>query len=444
MPIFAKAFLFVALLAGLKSYGDLEIRLPVVKTTLNNGLTVLLLQDSTVPMVSYHTWFKVGSRDESEGLTGAAHMLEHMMFKGSKKYAGNEFDKILHANGIVNNAFTTHDYTGFFEDLPPSKLELIMQIESDRMVNLLLRPEDLVSEKEVVKEERRWRVDNSPMGLMRELTFATIFKVHPYRWPVIGTMKDISNYTVEKLRSFYSKYYVPNNAVLVIVGDIQIQETQKLVEKYYGSIPKKDFVRNKYLMEPTQTVQYNAVLRQDVQAQSFSIAYQSVPQSHVDMYALDLAAQILGNGPSSRLYKRLVYSKQVATSAYSFHDNLADHGVFVVGVNLKPGVDPSESIEIAYNEMWRLRNRVVTEKELKKAKILSMKSLVNNLRTIDGKARALAMSEILTGSYENLLKDLAKYNKVTAQDILRVSQKYFNQEQRTITILEPRKKEVSQ
>ncbi|HWU44844.1 MAG TPA: pitrilysin family protein, partial [Bdellovibrio sp.] len=172
------------------SNADMKISLPVTKFTLENGLTVLLLEDHTVPMVSYHTWYRVGSRDESPGVTGAAHMLEHMMFKGAKKYDGKAFDRIFHENGIVNNAFTTNDYTGFYENLPSSKLELVMDMEVDRMTSLLLNPDDLKSEKEVVKQERGWRVDNNPMGLVRELMMSTVFKANPYHWPVIGYMED--------------------------------------------------------------------------------------------------------------------------------------------------------------------------------------------------------------------------------------------------------------
>ncbi len=430
-----------AVLAPQASGNALKINLNVVKYQLKNGLTVLLHVDSSVPMISFHTWYKVGSRDETEGATGAAHMLEHMMFKGSKKYSNKDFDRILHENGITNNAFTTYDYTGFYENLPSSKLELMMQLEVDRMSNLLLRPEDLLSEREVVKEERRWRIDNNPMGLLRELAMSTVFHQHPYRWPVIGTMKDISQYDIATLKKFHEVYYVPNNAVLVLAGDFKINEAKALIDKYYGPLQARPLPERNYKKEPPQTVQYNANLRQDVQGYSFTVAYQSVPASDPEMYALDLAAQILGSGNSSRLYKRLVYTKKIATSAYSWHSNMIDHGVFSIGVNLKPGIEMKEALDIAYNEIYKLRTAPVTAKELQKAKTQAIKSLVDSLTTIDGKARMLASSEISTGSYENLFTDLEKYNQVTEQDILKVSQKYFNQTQRSIVVLEPKKKE---
>jgi zinc protease len=422
---------------------SLKINFPVVKYKLKNGLTVLLHEDHTVPLISYHTWYKVGSRDEAPGITGSAHMLEHMMFKGSKNYPGKSFDHILHENGIVNNAFTSDDYTGFYESLPSSKLEMMMAIEVDRMSNLNLSPEDLQSEREVVKEERRWRVDNNPMGVLMETVMATVFKKANYRWPVIGHMKDISDYKIETLRQFHSTYYVPNNAVLVLAGDFKISEAKKLIEKYYAPLPMKTVPERSYVKEPDQTTQRNAIVRREVQARSVNVAFKGTENAHDDMYALDLASSILGNGTSSRLYKRLVYQKQTATSAYAYHSAMQSDGVFAVGINLKPGMEVEPNLEIVYQEIWKMRNKPVTEQELASAKTQVMKGLVDGLTTIDGKARALAVNEITTGSYENLFKDLDRYNAVTSEQVKNVANKYLNQTQRSVVILEPRVKVVA-
>ncbi len=419
---------------------DFKISLPVTKFKLENGLTVLLLEDHSVPIISYHTWYKVGSRDEVEGVTGAAHMLEHMMFKGAKKYSGKQFDQLMNENGVQHNAFTTFDYTGFYQNLPSSKLEMIMDIELDRMSSLTLNPKELLSERDVVKEERRWRVDNNPRGILFETTMSNVFKTHPYKWPVIGTMKDISNYNVETLRKFYNEYYVPNNAVLVIAGDFKTAAVKKLVEKYYGQLKFKDVPVVTTPKEPSQTVQKNAFIRQEVQSISVDIAFQGYPQGSEDMYALDLASYILGAGSSSRLHKRLVYLSQIATAAQAYHFSLKDHGLFNIGVSLKPGQTQEKALELVYNEIFKLRTQKVTELELKKAKTLAMKSFVDGLMTIDEKARALAATEIVTGSYENLYTDLEKYNKVTVEDIQRVSAKMLNTNQRSIIVLEPKAK----
>lgn len=430
----------IGAIKGWTDSSDLKISLPVTKFVLKNGLTVLLLEDHTVPMISYHTWYRVGSRDEAPGVTGAAHMLEHMMFKGAKKYSGKDFDRTLHENGITNNAFTSSDYTGFYENIPSDKLELIMDIEVDRMSSLLINPDDLKSEKEVVAEERRWRVDNNPMGVLREQMMSTIFKKSNYRWPVIGYMKDIQDYDAEKLRYFYNSYYGPNNAVLVIVGDFKTSKVKSLVEKYYGKLEKREIPQKDYPAEPVQKVQQNAITRRDVQNSSFVVAFQAPKQGDADMYAMDLAANILGNGSSSRLYRRLVYQQQQATSAYAYNHTLKDAGIFAVGVNMKPGLETSSALESVYNEVYKMRTQKVTDKELEKAKTQVMKDYVDSLRTMDGKARALAVNEIVTGSYDSLFSDLEKYQAVTADDILKAMAKYTQQNQRSIITLAPKAK----
>jgi zinc protease len=416
-----------------------RIQFSVLKYTLPNGLTVILHADNSLPLISYHTWYKVGSRDEYAGVTGAAHMLEHMMFKGSKRFPGNEYDRILHENGITNNAFTSYDYTGFYQSLPSSKLDLMMQLEVDRMSQLLLREEDLKTEREVVKEERRWRIDNNPTMALFELTMATVFKVNNYKNPVIGTMDDINNFNVTTLRKFHEAFYVPNNAVLVIAGDIKIPEVKKLIEKYYGPLEKKDLPERNYKKEPAQTVQYNAKLKKDVKANSFNLVFQSVPQVHPDSYALDLICTILGSGSSSRLHKRLVYSKEMATDAYCSHYNLMDQGVLSIHVSLKPGLEIEDPLNVVYNEIYMLRNFPVKEAELEKAKILAIKSHVDSLRTLDNKARLLASAEISTGNYETLFTDIEKIQNVTLADIKTVAAKYLNQQQRSIVSLSPKK-----
>lgn len=416
-----------------------RIQFSVVKYTLPNGLTVILHADNSLPLISYHTWYKVGSRDEQAGVTGAAHMLEHMMFKGSKRFPGNDYDRILHENGITNNAFTSYDYTGFYQSLPSSKLDLMMQLEVDRMSQLLLREEDLKTEREVVKEERRWRVDNNPAMALFELTMATVFKISNYKNPVIGTMEDITNFSVNTLRKFHEIYYVPNNAVLVIAGDIKIPEVKKLIEKYYAPLPKKDIPERNYKKELPQTVQYNAKLKKDVKSNSFNLVFQSVPQNHQDSYALDLICTILGSGSSSRLHKRLVYSKEMATGADCSHYNLRDQGVLNIHVSLKPGIEIEDPLNVVYNEIYMLRNTPIKDAELEKAKTLAIKSHVDSLKTLDNKARLLAAAEISTGNYETLFTDIEKIQNVTLAEIKTVASKYLNQQQRSIVSLSPKK-----
>ncbi len=416
----------------------LQIRFPIEKYQLKNGLTVILAEDHSVPMISYHTWYRVGSRDESLGVTGAAHMLEHMMFKGAKKYSGKQFDQILHENGIMNNAFTSSDYTGFYENLPSDKLELMMDVEVDRMRNLELRPEDLVSELQVVGEERRWRVDNNPGGLLHELMMATIYKVHPYTWPTIGYMKDIQSYTVEKLRKFYDTFYVPNNAVLVLAGDFDTAKTKKLIEKYYGPLEAKALPEKKFPVEPPILEPRFQELKWEVQTQSFVIAFPGVPSGHPDSYALDLAAAILGGGKSSRLHKSLVYKKETATGVSVANYTTADPGVFMVMTSMKPKNEYKLAEKEVLSQVKRLTGKAVTKLELEKAKNQVMMQYMSGLTTIDGKAQSLAVNEILFGNFENLFTDLEKYNAVTVEDVLRVSKKYLQMKSRVTAVLMPK------
>jgi zinc protease len=440
MKNFKYALAVVVTLFSFQLYARLEIKFPVEKYTLKNGLTVLLAEDHSVPMISYHTWYRVGSRDEGPGVTGAAHMLEHMMFKGAKKYSGKQFDQILHENGIVNNAFTTTDYTGFYENLPSSKLELIMDIEVDRMRNLALRPEDLKSELQVVGEERRWRVDNNPGGLLRELVMGTIFKVHPYTWPVIGYMSDIQAYTVEKLRKFYDTYYVPNNAVLVLSGDFDSKKVKPLIEKYYSQLEARPLPERKYPVEPEATAPQKKVLPWDVQTKSFLVAYKGVAAGTPDSFALDLAAGVLGGGRSSRIHKKLVYQQQVASSVGAYNMTNADPGAFMVMATMKPGQGTEGAEKTILSEIQKLQKGTVTSLELEKVKNQTMMDYMEGLTTIDGKAQALAINEILFNDYGHLFSDLEKYDAVTAKDIQNVAVKYLQPQRRVLGILEPKSK----
>ena len=409
----------------------------VTKYVLKNGLTVLLHRDATTPLVSYHTWYRVGSRNERPGITGSAHMLEHMMFKGAKKYSNKDFDKILHANGITNNAFTTYDITGFYESLPKDKLELIMDMEKDRLSSLLLKSEDLQSEKAVVAEERRWRVDNNPQSLLREQTMEIMFTGHPYRWPVIGYMKDIDSYTVAPLREFYEKYYGPNNAVLVIAGDINIESTKKLVEKYYGDLPVRPLPKEPSFSIKPLKEKRTIKLFKDVQVPSLMISYPSVPDQHPDAYPLEVLSQIIANGASSRLSKELVYNKQWATSTGSYQWSLKEAGLWGLFVSLKPGTKEDQILSLVDREIFRIRHQLITQRELKRAQNQFMASFVDGLSTVDSKARALASAEIVSGDYKTLFADLEKYQKVTIDDVRRVAEKYLNPQGRVIAWLKP-------
>ncbi len=425
---------------------EISLKLEVEKYKLKNGLTVLLHEDHSAPIVSYQTWFRVGSKDEKPGITGIAHFLEHLMFKGAKRYTGKLFDKLMQANGITNNAFTSLDYTGYYENLPSSKLELIVDMESDRMENLALRKQDFKSEREVVKEERRSRVDNSPVGKMSEVTYHTIFKVAPYRWPVIGWMRDLNSINIKNVRNFWKRFYAPNNAVLVIAGDIDKKRVKKLVEKYYGHISSSTKITRNYAKEPRQSGQRNVVIRKNIKSPYFSIAYKIPGSGKEDVFALDLLASILGHGHSSRLYKRLVYKEQSAGEIGVSSYTPKEAGIFRISGSIPVSDKSNQKLEKAikgvFAEILRVSQQKVSEKELLKAKNRLMKTYVDSLTTISGKAEVLALNEIIFNSYQVFFTDLQRYNSVSLEKIREVARKYLKPSRRSVIRLLPKKKEV--
>jgi len=415
----------------------LKINLNIEKFKLPNGLTVILNPDPTVPLISYHTWFRVGSRDETPGSTGIAHLFEHLMFKGAKRYDGKTFDKLLSANGASHNAFTTPDYTAFYANIPSSKLELVMDLESDRMENLKLTEENLKSELEVVKEERRYRVENQPTGRLSELVNSTVFKVYPYRWPVIGYAQDLDHMNLTNCQKFYRTFYAPNNAVIVISGDFSVSDAKYLLQKYYGGIKSQVLPEHHYPEEPPQTSGRQARIEKNIQNEYVSLAFRTVPDGHEDSYALEVLAGLLGDGTSSRLYRKLVDQKQLATGVGVSNHGAEGPGVFQAIVSLKPGASHDDTLQALFGEIWDSRNRLYSDKELLKAKNQLMKSYVEGLKTVSGRAFSLAFNEVALGSYDYLFKDLEKYNQVTSADVKRVAAKYLDNSLRNLIVIIP-------
>jgi zinc protease len=415
---------------------DIKLEFPVEKFMLSNGMTFLLHETHQIPMISYQTWFRVGSKDELPGESGLAHMLEHMMFKGAKKYTDKDFDRILHENGIINNAFTNFDYTGYYENLPSSKLELIMDVEVDRLMNLALTDVHLQKEREVVKEERRMRTDNNPEGIAWEKTMNAVFAENTYGIPVIGTMDDINAYTVEKLKKFFAKWYMPANAVVILVGDFDTNVARKLIKKYYGDLPGgKAPVHDKLAYEEPKESKI-ITEKFPVQAPEMMYGFKSVESGKEEGYALDLLANMLGQGKSSRLFQRVVYKDQVALNVGCGNYSLRDSGIFYLNVTLRPGQSIEKVKTIIADELKKIATQGVREDELQKVKHGVISDYVNSLQTVDGKARILALNEILFGDYTMFFRDLKKYRAVTVTDIKLVAQKYLKDSRQRLVIVE--------
>jgi zinc protease len=433
--------IFLSLAARAVTPQELEkaIQFPVEKYQLKNGLTVLLHPDSSIPSVSIQQWFKVGSKDEVVGRTGLAHFFEHMMFKGTKKFGKDTWGKFLNGKGAETNAFTSDDYTGYYINAPAENLELLLQIESDRMRNLSLDPKDVTSEREVVKEERRMRYDDNIEGGIREKMNDIMFTNLPYHWLPIGSMVDLNAASMEDLHKFYKTYYSPNNAVLVVAGSFRNEEAKKLIDKYYSGLPKEEIHRPVIKPEEPQTKEHRAVIDREAQAPTISIGYRLPDLNSPDNYALDLLSIVLGQGESSRLYKQLVYKKEMALNVYAASWNQVLAGQFSIGAGLKPKVDPEKALALMEEQVKQVRDKNVSQKELDKARNVFMKDYVDGLKRVSGRAHRLASYEILFGDYTRIFSDLKKYQEVTVDDLRRVAKLYLQPNQRNIVIVHPKK-----
>lgn len=421
-----------------------QIQLDVEKYQLGNGLTVLLHVDRSVPVVSYHTFFKVGSRDEEPGYTGLAHLFEHMMFKGAKRYKNSDFDRLLRANGASYNAWTTFDLTGYYIDLPSDKLELAIDLESDRMESLQVNEENLTSEREVVKEERRFRYDNNVRGTLWENTITQLYSKSNYRWPVIGYMEDLTRADVSKCRDFFRQYYAPNNAIIIVSGDFAPAKAKALIEKYYGHIKKQNIKRPEGLSEPQLSEQKIKIVEKDVSAELFTLSFVSTKVGHEDSYALGLLSDILGEGTSSRLYGKLVREAQFVDSISASNQGLREAGAFTIWVSMKNDAGEFErrsTLRLIEGELWRVRNRMVTARELERAKTRVMKAVVEGLKRINNRGSMLGHAELYYGDYRRGLEDLERFNAVTAEQIKAVANKYLDIKKSSLVVIAKGKKE---
>jgi len=279
---------------------------PVQRHILPNGLTVLTQENHELPVASMYTMYRVGSRNERPGITGISHLFEHMMFNGSRKFGPKEFDRILESGGGYSNAYTSRDMTVYYEDFASPLLKTVIELDADRMGWLNLSAKTLKAEREVIKEERRLRTDNSVFGRLEEELFASSFQAHPYRWPIIGWMSDIENISIHDCRRFFKEYYAPNNAVLVLSGDFQTDEALRLIEKYYGVIPSRKMRRRPVTAEPQQKGERRVRYRKQAELHNLFVGYHVPGAGHQDMYALDVLQTILTEGESSLLHTALV------------------------------------------------------------------------------------------------------------------------------------------
>ncbi len=411
--------------------------LNVTERVLPNGLKVLLKEEHKAPVVTFQVWYKVGSRNECLGKTGLSHMLEHMMFKGTKKYGPKTFSQTVQRNGGNDNAFTSQDYTAYFESFAADRIAISLDLESDRMRNLLLDPKEFLSERNVVKEERRMRTEDDPVSAMVEQMMSVAFSAYPYQWPVIGWMSDISNFTRDDLARYYRTYYEPNNATIVVVGDFDTKKLLAQIERSFGKIPRGPEVPKVTAVEPKHMGERRVIVKRPAELPAVFAGYNAPTIANPDAYALDVLQGILSSGKSSRLYKSLVYEKQIALYAGGDYDDVSkDPNLFYVYAGVMPGKTTEEVEQALYAEIDKFKNEPVTDEELQKAKNQIEASFIMGQDSNFYQAMLLGQYESVA-SWKLLEKYVDNIRAVTKENVMRVAKEYFTSDNRTVGILIP-------
>jgi zinc protease len=413
---------------------------------LENGLKVLALEDHMVPSVSFQVHFAAGSRNEIPGRTGIAHLFEHLMFKGTVNLKPEEFSRIIQANGGEHNAFTTKDSTAYFENLPSDRLDLAARLEAERIANLILDQENLDTEREVVRSERRMRIVNSPDGMALEQLYATAFDQHPYQWPVIGWDSDLRSISVEDCREFYRTYYAPNNAVVVMVGDIDTERALETVQKYFGSIERQKPPLPVKSRERPQRGEKRAVVKKVARLPSFYAGFHVPKIGHQDIYSLLVMSAILSHGRSSRIYQKYVKTGIAVEAGAEVGQPpfiSTDPGLMVIYATAAPGVDISNLERQILEEIELLARHPVAQEELAKAKKQLLSSYLLSLQTNFFKGLVLGIYQVRAGDWRMADHIVSHYQAVSAEEIMRVAREYLHSSNRTVVPLIPVPEEES-
>lgn len=400
---------------------------------LENGLHVILHQDNTVPVVATAVMYHVGSKDEDPQRTGFAHFFEHLLFEGTKNIARGDWFKIVSSNGGTNNANTTQDRTYYFELFPSNNLELGLWMESERMLHPVINEIGVETQNEVVKEEKRLRMDNAAYGQWIREVFKNLFKKHPYRWTVIGSMEHLDAATLDEFIAFNKKYYVPNNAVLVVAGDIDVPKTKKMVKDYFGSIPAGEPIEHIFLMEDEITKEIEASFEDpNIQIPAVFIAYKTPSMITRDARVLDMISSILSDGKSSRLYKKLVDDEKKALQVTAFNYALEDYGAYIV-LALPLGENTLDDLVNEIDEeIIDLQNNLISERDLQKLHNKFENNFINANSSIGGIAHSLAKYYLLYDDTNLINTEIDIYNSITREEIRAVAKKYLKPNKRLV------------
>jgi zinc protease len=405
---------------------------------LSNGMKVLLVEVPKAPVATVQVWYKVGSRNEVMGRAGLSHMLEHMMFKGTAKYPKGEFSRLIRKNGGTDNAFTSQDFTAYFENLAADRVELALELEADRMQGLVLDRPELTTEREVVKEERRLRTEDDPQGALVEALFAQAYFSHPYHWPVIGWFGDLDAMTLDDLQRHYDTYYSPNNATLIIVGDINTDGLLPMIKQLFEPIPRGPEPKPIATIEPEQKGERRFLLKREAQVPFVMIGYRVPNFTSEDSYALDILDSILSHGKSARLYQSLVYEQKSALAVGSEYSLLqADPGLFYFYALVSPGQKPESVEDALHQEIKRLQTDPPSEQELQRAKNQVEATHVFEQDSNFRHAMLLGQAESVGAGWRKIDQFVEQIRAVTPKDIQRVARQYLIEDNRTVGTLIP-------
>lgn len=437
------SFLFVSVVCFLVSvtvYSAVRpAKLNYQIATLDNGLKVVVSEDRSTPIVHVEMWYRVGSKNEPAGRTGFAHLFEHLMFKGSKNVRSDEHLTMISRVGGDGNAYTTEDATVFLQTVPSQYLPLVLWLEADRMATLRIDQRTLDAEREVVKEERRWRYENEPFGLLSEIIYDHAFTTHPYKHTAIGSMRDLEAASIDDVREFYNTFYVPENATLVIVGDINPDDTLQMIEHYLGRVPKAQLgVPRNIPREPAQTSERRITIEADNwPLPAVVVAHHITYDGHPDAYPLHIASKVLSDGQSSRIYRRLVY-EQLAVSAFGQGNIIEDPNLFYAVAIVPPSIQPDATVEALVQELDRLKQEPITDEELQRSKNQFARDYIIGRITNSQKAAHLAHAAVIHDDITTADGEFDIFMNVSKEDVQRVARKYFTDENRLILTILPR------
>lgn len=409
---------------------------------LKNGMKVIVKEDHRAPTVAHMIWYKTGAMDEKNGTTGVAHVLEHMMFKGTKTLKPGEFSQQVAALGGRENAFTSKDYTAYFQQVEKSKLEKVMALEADRMANVVFDKDEFGREVRVVMEERRWRTEDQPIPLVYEALNATAFAAHPYRHPIAGWMSDLQSMTVEDAKAWYQSWYAPNNATMVVSGDVDPKQVYALAQKYFGKFPQKTLPVTKPQQEPPQRGIKRVTVKAPAENPYVVLAFK-VPglrdvEKDDESHALDVLAAVLDGYDNARLNAKLVRTDKVANSVGAGYSNISRGPVlFLLDGTPAAGTTTEQLEKLLRAEVERIANEGISEEELKRVKAQLIAGQIYKRDSIFGQAMEIGVMEMTGLSHKNIDRIIEKLSAVTAQQVQAVAKKYFGDEQLTVATLIP-------